>query len=131
RVAHRLRLGRAVERHQLDAEEIPNVWEPIFCRGHRFYDVAGVAGMIVAVEADDLLAARRMLMRREETDFALAFDLDDLRRAIRADRDGVALEELVVLIELDRAGMLFFVDDVRARAGGDHHAARGELDHLT
>src|SRR5260370_15730825 len=53
--------------------------------------------------------------------------LDQLWRAGRAG-DGEALEELVVLVEAERPRMLFFVDDVRARAGGDHDRSRRQLD---
>ena len=37
------------------------------------------------------------------------------------------LEELLPLVELERAGVLFLVDHVRRGAGGDHHCARRQL----
>src|SRR5579859_7276326 len=47
-----------------------------------------------------------------------------------ARNDTVALKELIPLVELERARMLFLINDVRARSRGDHHRSRRQLDVL-
>src|SRR5947208_3230750 len=81
---------------ELPLEERDDVRVAIFRRGHRLDDVAGVLWMVVAVERDALRAA---LVSGEE---ALTFD-----QLIARDR--VRLEKLSVFVELERAGVLFFV----------------------
>ena len=66
-VALLLRFVRAVHRHQRALEQARDVREAVLRGGHGLDDVAGVLRMIVAVERDQLLAPRRMLIGGEET----------------------------------------------------------------
>ena len=104
-------------------EQFDDVRIAILCRRHRLDDVAGVTRMVVAVERDEFLATGGVLIGREKTGVGARIDFDELLRVTH----GEALKELVPLVELERARVFFLIDDVRARARGDHDRSRRQF----
>ena len=88
-------------------------------RRHRLDHVAVIARVVVAVVGDELAAG---IMRREKPG-RIRFEAET---SVGVDRLET-LEEFLLAIETERAGVFLFVGDVRHGAGCHEHGARRQF----
>ena len=124
RIAFRLRQRSPFG--ELVRKDLDDLLVPMFGRGHRLYDVAGVLGVVVAVISDEF-AVFLVGGEKSRLDF---FRRNYVERAIAVFYGLVREEKLPPLVELERAGVLLFVNDVRRSSRGDAYGACREFDHL-
>jgi hypothetical protein len=121
--SRRVRLGlRArVEPRQIVFEEGHHFAIAVLGRRHRLDDVPGVSRVVVAVVADE---ATVPVVRGEET----VRIRHQVESTVVVARDVVGLEELLLAVQLKRAGGFLFAGDVRRGPRCDEHRACRQRD---
>ena len=125
--ASRSRCSSRIGRADLGFVQLDDVRIPILGAGHGLDDIAGIHGVVVAVDADVFAVLGIGRQRRRSADLGPARVVHGLERDLAIDPARlVTLEELAV--HLERARVLLLVDRVRRRPGGDVQAAQRHVD---